>query len=121
MTIANGIVTYVTGRVLDNTGTPVKDALVELWHADCEGDYVYFNSGARNPACDPNFAGFGQFLTGSSGYFRFRTIKAGLYNGHVTFTSALLCPAGLLARPHSFLERSSARLEWQRLADPELK
>jgi protocatechuate 3,4-dioxygenase beta subunit len=35
----------------------------------------------RNPACDVNFAGFGQFLTGSTGQFKFRTVKAGLYNG----------------------------------------
>lgn len=30
---------------------------------------------------DANFAGFGQFLTGSSGQFKFRTIKAGIYIG----------------------------------------
>src|SRR6266516_3710727 len=80
-TIAAGIVTYLSGRVLTSSGTPIKGALVELWHADREGDYLYSASGSRNPACDPNFAGFGQFLTGSTGGFKFRTIKAGLYNG----------------------------------------
>jgi protocatechuate 3,4-dioxygenase beta subunit len=80
-TIAGGIVTYINGRVLSSSGNPVRGALVELWHADREGDYLYSASATRNPACDPNFAGFGQFLTGSSGQFRFRTIKAGLYNG----------------------------------------
>jgi len=35
----------------------------------------------RNPAADPNFAGFGQFLTGASGRYKFRTIRAGLYTG----------------------------------------
>src|SRR5262249_6543295 len=69
------------GRVLDSSGNPVRGALVELWHADNEGDYVYSATAARNPACDPNFAGFGQYLTGSSGAFKFRTIKAGLYVG----------------------------------------
>src|SRR5437762_2492850 len=81
LTIASGIVTYLSGRILDSSGNPVRGALVELWHADREGDYLYSASAARNPACDPNFAGFGQFLTGSSGQFRFRTIKAGLYVG----------------------------------------
>ena len=70
-----------SGRVLDSSGNPIKGALVELWHADREGDYVYSASAARNSACDVNFAGFGQFLTGSTGQFKFRTIKAGLYNG----------------------------------------
>src|SRR5262245_55254444 len=81
LTIASGIVCYISGRVLDNGGIPVRGALVELWHADREGDYLYSAAAARNPACDANFAGFGQFLTGSTGEFRFRTIKAGLYMG----------------------------------------
>ena len=84
--LAGGIVTYISGRVLDSTGSPVKNALVELWHADREGDYVYSSGTGRNPACDANFAGFGQFLTGSSGAFRFRTVKAGLYNGRTRHT-----------------------------------
>src|SRR3989449_11758880 len=71
LTIASGIVTYISGRILDSSGNPVRGALVELWHADREGDYLYWTSAARNPACDPNFAGFGQFLTGSAGEFRF--------------------------------------------------
>src|SRR5258707_7895573 len=49
-TIASGTVTYFTGRVLDSTGTPVKNALVEVWHADREGDYVYYAGTGRNPA-----------------------------------------------------------------------
>jgi protocatechuate 3,4-dioxygenase beta subunit len=81
LTAAAGVVTYVTGRVLDTNGNPIKNALVELWHADHEGDYLYSTGVGRNPACDANFAGFGQFLTGSSGAFKFRTIKAGLYVG----------------------------------------
>ncbi len=76
-----GIITQVSGRVLDLSGNPVRNALVELWHADQEGDYLYSANATRNPACDPNFAGFGQFLTASDGRFRFRTIKAGLYQG----------------------------------------
>ncbi len=80
-TIAGGIVTYFTGRVLTSSGSQVKNALVELWHADQEGDYVYSAGVGRNAACDANFAGFGQFLTSSTGALRFRTVKAGLYNG----------------------------------------
>ncbi|HEX2750753.1 MAG TPA: hypothetical protein VHM91_22300 [Verrucomicrobiales bacterium] len=81
LTLATGVITWVTGTVYDANGSPAKDALVELWAADHEGDYLYSTGTGRNPACDANFAGFGQFLTGSTGQFRFRTIKAGLYNG----------------------------------------
>jgi protocatechuate 3,4-dioxygenase beta subunit len=86
LTIAGGIVTYIGGRVLTIAGTPIAGALVELWHADREGDYVYSAGTGRNAACDANFAGFGQCLTGSSGAFLFRTIKAGLYNGRTRHT-----------------------------------
>lgn len=80
-TAATGVVTYLSGRVLTSAGTPIKDALVEIWHADHAGNYIYSASAARNSACDANFQGFGQFLTSSSGRYLFRTVKAGLYNG----------------------------------------
>jgi protocatechuate 3,4-dioxygenase beta subunit len=95
LTAASGIVTYLCGRVLDASGNPVRGALVELWHADREGDYVYSNSTARNPACDINFAGFGQFLTGAGGQYKFRTIKAGLYPGRTRhYHIAVTMPGG---------------------------
>lgn len=81
LTPALGIVTYVSGRVLDRSGHPIRDALVELWHADDEGEYTYSQDAIRNPQADPNFAGFGQCLTGSDGGYSFRTVKAGLYRG----------------------------------------
>ena len=78
---ASGTVTYVSGRVVDSGGTPIRGALLELWHADSNGVYIYSAGVGRNPAADPNFAGFGQFVTGSSGAYKFRTIGAGLYPG----------------------------------------
>jgi len=88
LTRATGLITYVAGRVLDASGNPVKGALVELWHCDspsantsgAQCNYLYSATSSRNPAMDSNFQGFGQFLTGSGGYYKFRTIKAGLYN-----------------------------------------
>ena len=81
LTAASGIITYVSGRVLTSSGAPVRGALIELWHTDNGGNYIYSANSARNPAADKNFAGFGQYLTGSDGAYRFRTIKAGLYRG----------------------------------------
>ena len=81
VTVADGVLSYISGRVLDSSGTPIKNALVEIWHTDAAGNYIYSASGPRNPSADPKFAGFGQFLTASSGAYLFRTIKAGLYPG----------------------------------------
>ncbi len=81
LTPATGIVSYIHGRVLDKNGSPIRGALVELWHADNGGEYTQSPNAPRNPKADPNFAGFGQFLTAKDGGYKFRTIKAGLYHG----------------------------------------
>ena len=86
-TIARGVVSYISGRILDASSTPVKNALIELWHCDApvtnttgsQCQYVYSTGVGRNASMDTNFAGIGQFLTGSSGAYKFRTVKAGLY------------------------------------------
>src|SRR5712692_8468624 len=52
LSIASGIVTYVSGRVLDSSGNPVRGALVELWHADNGGNYIYSATSTRNSAAD---------------------------------------------------------------------
>src|SRR6266446_524778 len=33
LTIASGLVSYISGRVFDSSGNLVRGALVELWHA----------------------------------------------------------------------------------------
>lgn len=74
ITPAVGQVTRLTGRVLDSSSSPVKDATVEIWQTDNNG--VYINSRAPNKdRQDKNFQGFGRFLTGSKGEYNFRTIK----------------------------------------------
>jgi protocatechuate 3,4-dioxygenase beta subunit len=73
-TPAVGKVTWLTGRVLDRRGDPVRGALVEIWQVD--GNGVYLHSGSNNgPKRDRNFQGFGRFITGSSGEYLFRTVK----------------------------------------------
>src|ERR1041385_3488520 len=56
LTIASGIVTYLSGRILDSAGNPVRGALVELWHADREGDYLYSASSSPDRAASFCFA-----------------------------------------------------------------
>jgi protocatechuate 3,4-dioxygenase beta subunit len=94
---AVGKITYLTGRVLTTTGSPIAGALVELWHADNGGVYVY-QKNASGSTYDSNFQGFGQFLTGSGGFYKFRTIKAGLYNDRTRHFHLAVTIPGQLTR-----------------------
>jgi protocatechuate 3,4-dioxygenase, beta subunit len=81
-TPAVGEITHLTGRVLTSSGDPVKDATVEIWQ--CDANAVYLNtrdSGPKSQQQDHNFQGFGHFTTGSTGEYRFRTIKPVPYPG----------------------------------------
>ena len=87
VTPAVGDVTWLTGRILDGRGEPVRRALVEIWQVDSHGAYLHSQSGNRERR-DSNFQGFGRFLTGSSGEYLFRTIKPVPYPGrtrHIHF------------------------------------
>jgi protocatechuate 3,4-dioxygenase beta subunit len=79
ITLAVGEVTYLSGRILDAKGDPVKNALVEIWQVDGKG--VYLNTHDTHATRDAHFQGFGRFLTGSSGEYTFRTIKPVKYPG----------------------------------------
>jgi protocatechuate 3,4-dioxygenase beta subunit len=86
ITPATGVVTWLGGRVLNEHGEPVRNALVEIWQADNNG--VYLHTADKHAARDKNFQGFGRFLTGSSGEYVFRTIKPVPYPGrtpHIHF------------------------------------
>ncbi len=96
LTRAIGKITYLTGRILTSDGTPIKGALVEIWHADNGGKYVYQKNDPGS-TYDTNFQGFGQFLTGEGGYYKFRTIKAGLYNGRTRHFHLAVTLPGVLS------------------------
>lgn len=82
----------ITGRVLDGTGAPIRDCVVEIWQADADGFYNS-PSDTRGDA-DPNFTGFGRCPSNQeTGIYSFETIKPGavpFINGapmapHITF------------------------------------
>ena len=82
LTQAIGEITHLTGRVLDASGRPVKDATVEIWQCDANQVYLHTSdSGPKVKQQDKNFQGFGTFTTASSGEYRFRTIKPVAYPG----------------------------------------
>src|SRR5438874_6882781 len=45
LTPAVGTITHLTGRVLSTSGSPMKDAVVEIWQCDAKG--VYIAEGSR--------------------------------------------------------------------------
>src|SRR5436305_3078451 len=86
-TPAAGEVTHLSGRILDAKGEPVRNALVEIWQVDHNGIYIH-SACPNHERLDTHFQGYGRFLTGSSGEYRFRTIKPVPYPGrtpHIHF------------------------------------
>ena len=80
ITPAVGEVTYLSGRILDRRGQPIRNAVVEIWQCDNNGAYLHTKTGNRDKR-DQNFQGFGRFLTASTGEYAFRTIKPVVYPG----------------------------------------
>ena len=74
LTPAAGTVTHLSGRVLSQSGEPVRNATVEIWQVDGNGSYIHTDS-SNYEKRDRNFQGFGRFETASTGEYRFRTLK----------------------------------------------
>jgi protocatechuate 3,4-dioxygenase, alpha subunit len=63
-------------RIIDGGGTPIRDALVEIWQADADG--LYNSPSELRGTADPNFAGWGRLPTGlETGECVFQTVKPG--------------------------------------------
>ena len=78
----------VKGTIYDGTGTPLKDALVEIWQADAAGLYP---GNAPRGAADPNFPGWGRKAGDyDTGEWQFDTIRPG----------AVPFPDGRMMAPH---------------------
>lgn len=74
LTPAVGEVTHLTGKLMNESGTPIRNAFIEIWQADMNGAYIHSN-GRFEGKIDGNFQGYGRFLTDSQGRYYFRTIK----------------------------------------------
>jgi protocatechuate 3,4-dioxygenase, beta subunit len=82
LTPAVGAITYLSGKILDSRGNPIRNATVEIWQCDSNGVYLHTDdSGPKKDKQDKNFQGFGRFITGSTGEYLFRTIKPVPYPG----------------------------------------
>jgi protocatechuate 3,4-dioxygenase alpha subunit len=79
----------IQGQVLDGSGVPVGDAVIEIWQANAHGRYAHPEDPQEQPHT-PGFRGFGRVATDDEGAFRFTTIKPGPVPG----------PHGAIQAPH---------------------
>ncbi|HBW19556.1 MAG TPA: protocatechuate 3,4-dioxygenase subunit alpha [Actinobacteria bacterium] len=84
---AEGAIT-ISGRVLDGTGEPVPDALVETWQAAPDGSFAHPDD--PRGGGDPAFRGFGRCPTDAGGRYQISTVRPGALPG----------PDGRMAAPH---------------------
>ena len=83
----------ITGQVLDGSGDPVSDAMIEIWQADAAGCYPDVSQ-------QDGFAGFGRAGTGTDARnrFRFDTIKPGATpDGQAPHVNVMVFMRGLLS------------------------
>jgi protocatechuate 3,4-dioxygenase, beta subunit len=92
--IARGEITNVVGRVLDEQGRPLGGVLIEIWQCNAFGRYHHEGDRSDVPL-DPNFQGYGQFVTSADGAYRFRTIKPVAYPGRAPHIHFKLKGAGV--------------------------
>lgn len=79
----------IKGTVFDGTGTPLRDAMVEIWQADADG--LHNAAAETRGAADANFTGWGRSPGDmETGEFTFDTVKPG----------AVPFPDGRMQAPH---------------------
>lgn len=67
----------IRGQVIDGDGSPITDALVEIWQADAQGIFNHLED-PRHAQADRHFRGFGRCGTASKDcQFMFKTVKPG--------------------------------------------
>ncbi|PRY76342.1 protocatechuate 3,4-dioxygenase alpha subunit [Yoonia maritima] len=79
----------IKGTVFDGTGTPLRDAMIEIWQPDGEG--LFNSANETRGQADPNFTGWGRSPGDmNTGEFTFETVKPG----------AVPFPDGRMQAPH---------------------
>ncbi len=94
---ARGERARLTIRVLDRDGSPVTNAMIELWQADAGGKYNHPADTQEKPA-DPAFRGFGRLATDDEGLCIFETVKPGRVQSQAPHINVNVYAPGLLRR-----------------------
>ena len=91
--LARGLISDLSGRLLDQNGQPLSGVRVEIWQCDANGRYRHPRERGSAPI-DPAFQGFGHTVTDDQGRYRFRTIKPVTYPGRAPHIHVAVRPEG---------------------------
>lgn len=85
------------GDVVDGAGTPIPDALIEIWQADPAGQVPRTGGSIRRD--DWTFTGFGRCSTDALGHYSFTTLLPGATDeDRAPFVAVAVFARGLLDR-----------------------
>lgn len=71
----------IEGRVIDGSGTPLRDVLIEIWQANAAGRYNH-PADRQQKDLDPDFRGWGRGCSDfETGVYSFDTVKPGPVEG----------------------------------------
>ncbi|SMX46732.1 protocatechuate 3,4-dioxygenase subunit alpha [Maliponia aquimaris] len=86
----------IEGLVIDGTGSPVKDVMLEAWQANAAGIYAHPEGGG---AVEEGFRGWGRVITDfATGEWGFDTVKPGKVPGRNPTTQAPHITLWIVAR-----------------------
>ena len=90
---AKGLISDLSGRIVDINGHPLQGMRIEIWQCDANGRYRHAReNGSRS--MDENFQGHGLTVTNAQGLYRFRTIRPVRYPGRTPHIHVAVFPAG---------------------------
>ncbi|GAA3749401.1 protocatechuate 3,4-dioxygenase subunit alpha [Leifsonia bigeumensis] len=91
----------LSGTVFDGAGTPIPDALVELWQPDERGEIPRTRGSLTRDG--HTFTGFGRSATTRDGRYSFTTVEPGVLAGSASapFFACLVFARGLTDKLHS--------------------
>jgi protocatechuate 3,4-dioxygenase beta subunit len=92
---AQGVILYLSGRVLTREGQPRPGTTIELWQCDARGRYHHVGD-MREPR-DDNFQGYGTTTTDAAGRYAFKTIRPVAYPGRPPHLHVKVHPADTAA------------------------
>ena len=91
--VARGVISDLSGRMVDINGNPLPNLRIEIWQCDANGRYRHPRENGRQPI-DPNFQGHGFNVTDREGQYRFRTIRPVHYPGRTPHIHIAVFPEG---------------------------
>ena len=88
---ARGVISDLSGRIVDINGHPLRGIRIEIWQCDANGRYRHPRENSSRPI-DENFQGHGFTDTDSRGFYRFRTIRPVTYPGRTPHIHVAVLP-----------------------------